>query len=225
MKYKGILSSDARGSINGVVASRNRYGTYFRAKGIPVNPRSTKQVIVRARLNQLSASWRTLTAVQQLAWITLAAQVPYSNSIGDQIYLSGQQLFVSWNLILLQASLQQNNNAPAVPPAVADPVTINLNAQATLATFQIGIGGTLTAPDRVLIEATPPISAGRAFISPSLWRFLATASAVGTQNLTVNFTSAFGTLSVGARVYARITPFNASVGLKGLPVQTSILLV
>jgi hypothetical protein len=71
MKYLGAPQS---GSQANTVASRNRYGQYYRNRATPVNPHTSLQGTVRARLAINAATWRTLTAAQRAGWGDLASK-------------------------------------------------------------------------------------------------------------------------------------------------------
>ncbi|GAI27992.1 unnamed protein product, partial [marine sediment metagenome] len=49
----GVL--DARGSIGGQVHSKNRFGSYIRARTTPVNPQTNRQDAVRVAVSSLSS--------------------------------------------------------------------------------------------------------------------------------------------------------------------------
>ena len=92
----GIL--DARGSIGGQVHSRNRYGSYIRARTTPVNPQSTRQNKIRSVIQALSQRWsNTLTQAQRDAWEVYAAAITRANKLGAQIKLTGFNMFVRSN--------------------------------------------------------------------------------------------------------------------------------
>jgi hypothetical protein len=92
------------GSIAGDTFARNRYGNYSRARTKPVNPNSDRQVVVRARIAVLAEYWNdTLTAAQRTAWGSYAAAVPWTNKLGETIHLSGFNMFVRSNAVVLEA--------------------------------------------------------------------------------------------------------------------------
>lgn len=86
------------GSIAGNTFARNRYGNYVRARTVPVNPSSSRQVKVRAIVAVLTERWNeTLTAVQRTAWGTYAAAVVMKNKLGESIKLSGFNHYIRSN--------------------------------------------------------------------------------------------------------------------------------
>ena len=69
MKFKSALVTQASGSVGGMTFSRNRYGMYTRAKGLPVNPNSEFQQAVRQIFSGLSSAWNgVLTSGQRSGW-------------------------------------------------------------------------------------------------------------------------------------------------------------
>lgn len=116
MLYRpGPVAGSMSGSIGSTVASRNRGGTYFRTRAIPVNPSSVPQTDIRAIFSFLAAVWtNTLTADQRAGWEALAASQTFTNRIGATINLSGMPLFVKCNSARVQAGLANINDAPTL---------------------------------------------------------------------------------------------------------------
>src|SRR5439155_109028 len=92
-----ILDVPQSGSVAGVTSSRNRFGQYRRTRATPVNPNSTFQGAVRARLSVNSAAWRALTAAQRAGWNDLAASMTRTDSLGQTYSLTGFQSYCSVN--------------------------------------------------------------------------------------------------------------------------------
>ena len=89
----GIL--DARGSIGGQVHSHNRFGSYVRARTTPVNPKSSRQNLIRAAVQYLAQYWsNTLTQLERDAWEVYADAITRSNKLGQQIKLTGFNHFI-----------------------------------------------------------------------------------------------------------------------------------
>lgn len=97
VKYgAGIV--DARGSIAGMTASRNKSGAYMRARVKPVNPKSVRQENARAIVTFFAEHWHEdLTEVQRGLWETYAAAVSMKNGLGETINLSGFNHFIRCN--------------------------------------------------------------------------------------------------------------------------------
>lgn len=113
MLIKSALVTQASGSIGGLTASRNAGGQYFRARTIPVNPSSAQQIAVRNALAILASAWNnSLTQAQRDAWTTYGKNVNKTNSLGDQIKLSGISWYQACNVPRLQALLSRVDAAP-----------------------------------------------------------------------------------------------------------------
>lgn len=102
------------GSIGGQTYSHNRYGAYIRRKAIPVNSRTARQVVNRSRFTNGVIGWFGLTAAQRTAWDTYAANVPFTDALGQTIYLTGQNMYVRSVSAMLAASLTPVSDAPTV---------------------------------------------------------------------------------------------------------------
>lgn len=115
MKFKSALVTQASGSLGGMTFSRNRYGMYTRAKGLPVNPNSEFQQAVRQIFSGLAAAWNgELDAGERAAWEDYAANMVWSDSLGEPIKLSGQSVYAQLNTPRLQAGLARVDTAPEI---------------------------------------------------------------------------------------------------------------
>jgi hypothetical protein len=91
------------GSIAGNTFARNRFGFYVRARTKPVNPKSTGQSVMRAILAFLSEAWHdVLTPTQRTAWETYATAVTMKNRLGESINVTGFNMFIRTNSVVLQ---------------------------------------------------------------------------------------------------------------------------
>lgn len=112
----GPATSAMSGKQGGTVASRNRYGQYFRQFSNPVNPATGNQTAARSRLTTASQSWALLTDAQRSLWKDYADLTPVLNRVGDPIILSGQAMYVKVNAFRLQVpALAQLSSPPATP--------------------------------------------------------------------------------------------------------------
>lgn len=115
MKFKSALVTQASGSVGGITFSRNRYGMYTRAKGLPVNPNSEFQQAVRQIFSGLSSAWNgVLTSNQRSGWEDYASNMVWSDSLGEPIKLSGQSVYAQLNTPRLQAGLARVDTAPEI---------------------------------------------------------------------------------------------------------------
>lgn len=107
MKIQPLMGSAYSGSMKGITASHNKGGAYFRGRTIPTNPNTTRQQAVRGVLGALSSAWTsTLTDSQRQAWRDYAANTPTTDSLGNTITLSGQNMYVRANTARQLATAQ-----------------------------------------------------------------------------------------------------------------------
>lgn len=139
MKVRYSILADASGSLGGLVASHNRGGQYLRGRVVPTNPSSGPQVEIRTIFGNLASAWQTLTDAQREAWTTYAINVPVTDSMGDPLTLTGQQMYVRCNTARVQAGLARVDDGPTVfsldslqpvkvdPTAAADLYTVTFD--------------------------------------------------------------------------------------------------
>lgn len=114
MLFKSQVFTQVSGSVGGLTFAHNRGGLYTRARSIPVNPNTALQQTVRSLMAQLSQAWSVaLTDAQRLGWDAYAATTPVINRLGDQTFLTGQNMYVRGNLPRMQGTLLRIDDAPA----------------------------------------------------------------------------------------------------------------
>lgn len=103
------------GSAGGTTFSHNRFGPYMRNRSIPVNPNTDRQVAVRNAVNNLTIAWQnTLTEAQRGQWAAYAANVPWTNKLGQSVFLTALNMYVRSNVVRLQAAMAQVDPGPAI---------------------------------------------------------------------------------------------------------------
>jgi hypothetical protein len=143
VKFKSALLTQASGSIGGMTASRNRGGLFLRSRVIPVNPNTERQGEARANMATAVGLWsNTLTDSDRQAWTTYANGTPVVDKLGDQLILSGQQMFVKCALPRLVAGLA---------PVTAGPITAGLATTPDVTTgpawdVSTGVSASITVP-------------------------------------------------------------------------------
>lgn len=112
----GPTLSDARGQVGGVVYSRNKAGHYIRTNVSPIQPRTSRQIDIRARITQVAQYWKnTLTAALRDAWADYAAQTPLTDRFGARAHISGIAMFTRFNAMWLYAGKTIVTTAPTTP--------------------------------------------------------------------------------------------------------------
>lgn len=212
-----ILDVPRSGSYQGITSSHNRFGQYVRTRATPVNPNTTQQGVVRARMSANSALWRTLTAAQRAGWSDLAASISRNDSLGSTYTFNGFMAFCSVN----------NNNAAAGnagvtdAPALVTPATI-LTAVLTLTAAALSVAYTVTplpAGARLFAFASPQRSAGRSFEADYRLLAVSAAAAASPANLYAAYVAKFGIPVVGNRIFFSFTTYLS--GFQSGPLVTS----
>lgn len=213
MKFLGNPSS---GSQAGTTWSHNRGGQYTRSRRTPVNHPSARKTAIRTAFGASAKGWSGLTGSQQAAWTAYALLYPILNSLGQSIKLTGQQMYVSINTMLLNLGQAQSTTPPLS----------NVVASAGVPTFTSVHSGALTltpsglgaAADFQIISFSRPMSAGTSF-NATWWQQAIVAGNSSTAYVaTTLYEAQFGIPPVGSRVFFKVTPVN-QYGVVGTPYQ------
>lgn len=218
------------GSSGGTTASHNRFGSYFRARTIPVNPNTPIQTLRRETLAGLSADWRTLTDAQRESWNSLALQISKTDALGVAYNPTGLQTYVGNNsLRIFAAALPLVDNAPILdsPPiltSVVGAATVDIGS--VLDGFDVTFAPTpLGAGQRLAIYATGRISAGRSFIKASEFRLLEVTAAAAASPVDVfaEYSAIYGTdFAEGDKIVVKVVPISANF-FRGAEVRDEII--
>lgn len=194
-----------------------------RSRSSPRNPQSIPQTRVRANLSSNAALWRTLTDQQRSDWKARSLLLPRKDRLGNDVFLTGFQRFVADNGVNLAWGFDLTLDAPPVPSAwgLFSPIVFE-------AAFQPGppllknLGGVWdytingAGDTYILIEATPPLPSGIAFVRPR-YRLvtispLLTAGA-NVLNFNADYDAVFGgiwTSREGENIFVRLTQYSNS---------------
>lgn len=201
-----VLVPPQSGSQAGTTASRNRFGQYTRTRATPVNPGSSAQGLVRARMAANSAAWRGLTSAQRSGWMSLGQSMVRTDSLGQSYSLQGNQAYASVNNNRVLCGLSAVDDAPGlVTPEALLTATITLTAAA----FSIAYTVTpLPAATYLAVFVSPQRSAGRAYESD--YRFVKLSSAAQASPLAIltEYTAKFGVPVVGNRIFLSLVCIN-----------------
>lgn len=214
-----ILTYPQSGSVAGQTASRNRFGQYIRTRAIPVNPSSSFQAAVRARLQTNAAAWRLLTALQREAWASLGDQMSRTDSLGQVYQLTGFDAYVSVN----NNKVAAGDVVVADPPLLTDPGALaSITPTATIATFSVAYTATpLGAGVRAFIYASPPRSPGRIFEADFRLIQVTAAAAASPASIFTAWTARFGAPVVGQKIFVSVATYQT--GFVGVPLVTSLI--
>jgi hypothetical protein len=142
LKFGGGIT-EMRGSIGGTTFAKNRYGSYARNRTKPVNPNSTRQGIVRAIMSTLYTAWAALTAAVQGQWKAYADNVKVLNRLGEQINLSGYNMYCRTKAVFENAGLTMPATAPTTFSLPAQDPTVVPTPDASSSNVSIAFDNTL----------------------------------------------------------------------------------
>ena len=163
MKYEPTIGTSMSGSMGGVTASHNTYGSYFRKRVKPVQPRTPVQQAIRSAFTAVSQAYRTAGSRAAAAFTTAAASLTKSSKTGNKIVLTASALFQRTNVIRQRCGL----------PLLYDPPTTDTPPGFTIPTIILGSDGTASvtfAADEwnvsggcVSVQISPPLTPGQTF--------------------------------------------------------------
>jgi hypothetical protein len=108
----GSIASDIRGSIGGTVFSRNGGGAYAKQRIKGTNPNTAGQQLVRSIVSGFWLAWSLLTAAVRTDWATYAANITLVNRLGDNINISGYNMYCRTKAIIERLGLTMPAAAP-----------------------------------------------------------------------------------------------------------------
>jgi len=212
-----ILDIPQSGSVAGTTSSRNRFGQYRRTRAVPVNPNSTAQGVVRARMSANAAAWRALTNLQREGWDGLGLSMTRTDSLGQSYTLTGFQAYCSVNNVKSLCGDATVSDAPEL----VTPSTI-LTATVTLTSAALSIAYTPTpmpASTRLAVFASPQRSAGRNFEADLRFIQVTAAAAASPVNAFSAYSAKFGTPVTGNKVFFSLVSITG--GFESGPFLTS----
>jgi hypothetical protein len=133
----GGIASDIRGSIGGVVYSRNGGGAYAKQRVKPTNPNTSGQQIARSIISSMFAAWSLLTALVRTGWATYAKNVTLPNRLGDPINLSGYNMYTRTRAITELLGIAMPANAPTTYSLAEQDSTLAVVADGAADTLSI----------------------------------------------------------------------------------------
>lgn len=229
IKFSALVG-DARGSIGGNVFSRNANGGYVRNRTTPINPSTSKQANVRARMMTVINAWRAMTADEKHKWATQVSSNGYMSRVGESQTYTGYQLFLKRNLQLLAIGQPIVVDIP-VDPVFPDSYSDSLDLEAAVGGASFSVADMIfnvapgTSGQTLVIYSTGNLSTGVTSTAQS-YRQVSThdASSGTTFDFSSGLLGLLGTPQVGAQliVKARVVD-NASGFSKDLNTLSAII--
>ncbi len=197
MKMVPIIAADMSGTLGGIVASHNRFGSYFRLHVIPTDPNTGRQQTVRTFFSTAVIAWGVLTSAQRTGWNVWAANTPFTDVIGNPIFLTGQNAYIRQAVPRLQAGLGLITDAPTVfnngSPVTGthltvdlDPNVLGLNLVGLAFSTTVEVAGNASDDGDVLFFLGPSIPLTRNFYKGPYQLALVTAIGTGLSSIDIS---------------------------------------
>lgn len=218
----GAIVSEVRGKIAATVFSRNRGGAVIRNRIKPINRRSTGQSTRRQTLGSLASAWRGLTQTQRDSWNSASQNFPLQDTLGQTIFLSGEQLYVRFNANLILIGETAIDTAPS--PFAFAVLTASLSAEddTVAAAFDITFSPSpMTAGNTIAVFATRNLSPGIEAPNASAFRFIGQIDPADTtpKDLVTEYVAEFGNPIAGQKIFIELRPISTAGGQGGTPLR------
>lgn len=202
----GALAVNGRGKLGGHVLSKARSGATMRTRVTPSNPQTSAQGGVRNLFAQISRGWSGLTAAQREAFNSAVGDYARTNVFGDSYNPSGKNLFSQLNLNLQNVGAAQITAVPSTKRSlgvILDAVRTSI-ADSEM-DIDVTISGTIVGSAFIVLEATPPMSAGRYNFSGSYRKFhqLGHNASPDPIQIYADYVAKFGTPALGQKISFR----------------------
>ena len=198
-----ILDVPQTGKLGLTVTFPSRNGLIRRAKVTPANPRTVSQLAVRSAFTTQASRYDALTATQQDAWATAAANYQSRPTLGQSGPLTGFQLFQKLNAILALLG-QDPIDAPSVKPQFGPNAPQNLVITNTGGAIALKLTCPISPGTNTIVRASAPQRSGVRRL-PSLRIIgMCPAPAQGSSTITSLYESKFGAPAVGTRIFVAV---------------------
>lgn len=209
MKIKwGALVVDGSGKLGGHVASKNKGGNYLRTKVTPTNPQTAEQSNVRSIFATISSGWSSLTESSRLSFADKIAEYSKTNIFGDLKSPTAKALYQRLNQNLLLTGQPKLTVCPS--PAVIPTAALTSVVHDLIDSIEINTTGNCLG-SKVIVMATPPLSAGTSFVKNKL-RVIAifSGSASFTEDVTDAYINKFGNITASDNIVFAVKFINAN---------------
>ena len=205
------MGGQLSGSVGGVVAAHNKGGQYLRNRSIPTNPNSAAQIAVRGAFSDGAIAWSGLTAAQRSAWEAYAVETPVVNRLGENIIVSGFNMWSRW-FAFSRRAVPANSvvAAPVTPGLVSISAELTLTASAASGVTASDMGSAVDGP--YVVAFGPPVGPGKTFFKGPFSAYVLGPDfgAEDASPVVVNVTTLrYGLLLAGQRRFFRVAASSA----------------
>jgi hypothetical protein len=175
-------------------------------KGADVDARSQRRTAAQRRarqhLGRFSAMWRELTQEQRTAWRLRAVESDRLVRHGQYYRLTGQQLFNKINSVLALCEHEPRTSPPPQPRFGLNPVgALTISRDADSLALKLSVRG--TPAEDIMVFASPPQSAGRAYCGDYRFLGLLPAPIEHASDITRLYIRKYGVPLANTRIFIR----------------------
>jgi hypothetical protein len=164
--------------------------------------RTAAQRRSRQHLGRFSGMWRELTEELRAAWRLRADETDRLVRQGRHYRLSGQQLFNKINSVLALCEHEPRTTPPPQAQFGPNPVgALTISRDANSVTLKLNVSG--TPSEDIMVFASPPQSAGRAYCGDYRFLGLLPAPVEHLSDITRLYIRKYGVPPANARIFIR----------------------
>lgn len=110
-----LMSSEARGRVGGLIYNTWRGARTVKVKTSPAQPRSSRQLLIRAFCTTIVRAWALLDAAERASWAAYSVAHTDTDWTGSPQRITGINWFVRCTIRLFDLAKAQQDSAPVVP--------------------------------------------------------------------------------------------------------------
>lgn len=158
---------EARGSVGGITASRNKAGQYLRINASPVQPRTSSVQAKRYAFQKLVREFNDLSVVNIDAWNDFGRDWTVTDAFGNSINNTGLDWYMALNTRLNAMGVTSISTPPLNPNPSYNP-TISIAQESADSWIEATMSGFSIADSGVFIEWSNNLPRSRRFAQKSL---------------------------------------------------------
>jgi len=211
------IMNELRKKAGSDVFSKNHSGPFIRKRVKGTNPKSAKQIAVRAAFGADSKAWKSLGSSNILAWIAYAKNFIFKNRLGQSITLTGETWYIKLSRILQTMGIAPVSTPPSISYAI--PVLPPGLAIAGVAStsYTLTMTGALPSTTNLRVYASAPISSGRTYNSNYRYIGMIVTADGASVAITGKYTAVFGAVGgTGTKTYFKCIASDNTNGLSNV---------
>jgi hypothetical protein len=216
-KYIGLLTSDMRGKIGGIVTSRGRTGTTIKAKAVPAGQPTLLQNNIRVQVASATYAWRLLSNSERNSWGAIANTLLWTNSLANTFTPTALQL---WTQAYVNASYFGTTPATTATGYPSDIVPIVSAELAVVGAEVIALVSSASGEytGSWLLYVSAAIKSSRNYTKTISRKNVAAVTDNGDINIAVGYLEAFGYRPTAGQITAaRFVPVLNGTYYSGTP--------